>query len=193
MPEEETVSYSGSESYRYVDPLIQGSRRVWIISPYIGKHYGEMLRNFRSDRDVRIITMNVKENAEGVLALSKRNPRRSHSLFGVSLIMVLLVVLSYIYGLGLYVLAFTILFVIFIYQAIKAEAAKPAGRVKLMEGKLIHEKVYIGDGVAVVGSANLTYSGMHKNIEHIEVIKEGDRIAELEKHFRQLWNGPAKA
>ena len=44
-----------------------------------------------------------------------------------------------------------------------------------------------------MGSANLTYSGMHKNIEHIEVIKEGDRIAELEKHFRQLWTGPAKA
>ena len=193
MAEEQETSYSGNESYKYVDPIIQSDRRVWIISPYIGKHYGEMIRRKGSRRDIRIITMDVPENRDGILAVVSRNARKGHTLFGVSLLMVLMLLISYFYGRGLLVLGFMVLFVIFIYYAIKAESSISPVRLRFARGSFVHEKIYIGEKIAVVGSANLTYNGMHKNIEHIEVIKEGDKIAELEKHFSQLWNASDKA
>ncbi|MEM3841354.1 MAG: phospholipase D-like domain-containing protein [Candidatus Micrarchaeaceae archaeon] len=193
MPESGSVSYSGSESYKYVEPLIQGGKRIWIISPYIGKYYAEMLRKYTGHRDVRVITTDAPENEEGILAISSRGSGRSRTLLGFALLMVLFLLVSYFYAMGFLMLAFTVLFVILMYYAIKEEAAKSPIKLRLAKGKFVHEKIYIGSGIAIVGSANLTYNGMHKNIEHIEIIREGGRIAELEKHFSQLWNASDKA
>ncbi len=60
-------------------------------------------------------------------------------------------------------------------------------KVKVAKGKFVHEKVYIGNDIAIVGSANLTYNGMHKNVEHIDVIKDDARIRQLREHFESLW------
>ena len=61
-------------------------------------------------------------------------------------------------------------------------------RLKVVTDKFIHEKLYISDDNAIVGSANLTYAGMHKNIEHIELINEQDKVNQLSEHFDELWS-----
>ena len=54
--------------------------------------------------------------------------------------------------------------------------------------KFVHAKMYIGDAEAIRGSANLTFKGMHKNIEHIELTSDPVQIKELEKQFWRIWS-----
>jgi phosphatidylserine/phosphatidylglycerophosphate/cardiolipin synthase-like enzyme len=61
-------------------------------------------------------------------------------------------------------------------------------QLKVIRDKFVHEKLYISNGTAVIGSANLTYSGMHKNIEHVEVIRNGKEVDALKRHFEELWS-----
>lgn len=60
--------------------------------------------------------------------------------------------------------------------------------VKLSGDTFIHEKVYLCEGRAITGSANLTYSGLHRNLEHVEVIVARDRLEGLAAHFGGLWD-----
>jgi phosphatidylserine/phosphatidylglycerophosphate/cardiolipin synthase-like enzyme len=63
-----------------------------------------------------------------------------------------------------------------------------AMQLKVIKDKFVHEKLYISNGTAVTGSANLTYSGMHKNIEHVELTRDVKEVSELTRHFEELWN-----
>ena len=60
--------------------------------------------------------------------------------------------------------------------------------VKTTGEDFVHEKLYISDTVAIVGSANLTYAGMHKNVEHIQMVDDKNEITELKEHFNSLWS-----
>jgi phosphatidylserine/phosphatidylglycerophosphate/cardiolipin synthase-like enzyme len=60
--------------------------------------------------------------------------------------------------------------------------------VRFCTNVFVHEKLYIGNDKAITGSANLTYNGLHKNIEHIEVINSIERIGKLKSHFNDLWS-----
>jgi len=62
-------------------------------------------------------------------------------------------------------------------------------QVKVITERFVHEKLYISGNTAISGSANLTYNGMHKNIEHIEVTKDESKIREMRRHFESMWNG----
>jgi len=59
--------------------------------------------------------------------------------------------------------------------------------IKIVTDRFVHEKMYISESSAIVGSANLTYSGTHKNVEHIEIIRDNKRIKEMDNHFDGLW------
>jgi len=50
----------------------------------------------------------------------------------------------------------------------------------------IHAKIYVKEGYAVVGSANLTESGLWKNAEHI-VIFEGEEAEQIIADFETLY------
>ncbi|MDE1811173.1 MAG: hypothetical protein KGH66_03965, partial [Candidatus Micrarchaeota archaeon] len=60
-------------------------------------------------------------------------------------------------------------------------------RVRIADKKFVHEKLYIGESTAITGSANLTFNGMHKNIEHIETTADPRKVQELTRHFDELW------
>jgi len=52
----------------------------------------------------------------------------------------------------------------------------------------LHAKTYIVDGkLAVTGSANLTESGLYKNLEHIEVKMEPKTVEDNVKVFEEMW------
>jgi superfamily II DNA or RNA helicase len=72
-------------------------------------------------------------------------------------------------------------------------------RVALMQGALFHPKVWLFQGaddvMAVHGSSNVTYAGIHKNVEQIAVSKswedpnQGYVAQKLSNQFHRLWGG----
>lgn len=48
--------------------------------------------------------------------------------------------------------------------------------------------MFIIDSTVITGSANLTLTGMRKNIERIEIHNEPEYLYQSEKTFNQLWN-----
>ncbi len=71
-------------------------------------------------------------------------------------------------------------------------------KVALMKNALFHPKVWLfqtaGDTVAVHGSSNITYPGIHQNIEQVAVSKswadlnQKHIVESLENQFHSLWN-----
>ena len=68
----------------------------------------------------------------------------------------------------------------------KKDWVKPPLRIKVVNERFIHAKLYVVDGYAVAGSANLTEGGLYHNVEHITIF-EGDEAEKLVEDFRQLW------
>lgn len=54
------------------------------------------------------------------------------------------------------------------------------------ESRMAHSKIYVVDDVAVTGSANLTRSGLWRNIETVTV-HEGPEAEEVARQFLELW------
>ena len=74
---------------------------------------------------------------------------------------------------------FLIIFLVIFPKGSKVELRKPKG--------FVHAKFYIGDNEAIQGSANLTYNGMHKNLENISIIRNERDIEKLRKEFYKIW------
>ncbi|MDE1871238.1 MAG: hypothetical protein KGI06_03295 [Candidatus Micrarchaeota archaeon] len=186
--ESDVESYSGDSSYRYVDRLIKGSgSELMIISPYISGYYARLLVKRAGSVQVRIIT------SESSIGKNKKLLGR-HLSSGIGAYMkalafvLLLDFISAYLAFG-YTTAILSAIVVILALATYMKHAKTESNllVKVPKGRFIHEKMYINGDTAIIGSANLTYSGMHRNIEHIEVIREPSRIGELRGHFESLW------
>jgi phosphatidylserine/phosphatidylglycerophosphate/cardiolipin synthase-like enzyme len=52
----------------------------------------------------------------------------------------------------------------------------------------MHAKIYGADGViAATGSPNLTFSGLNRNVEHMDIF-EGSEASPVINSFHELWN-----
>jgi len=52
----------------------------------------------------------------------------------------------------------------------------------------VHSKIYIvDDSFAITGSANLTFSGMNKNVETINLHENYEEVQKIEREFMKLW------
>jgi len=52
----------------------------------------------------------------------------------------------------------------------------------------IHSKIYIADkSHAISGSANLTFSGLNKNVESISIAESKDEVQQIETDFMRIW------
>lgn len=52
----------------------------------------------------------------------------------------------------------------------------------------VHAKIYIADNeLAVQGSANLTYSGLHSNVESLSIAETKEEVQQIEMEFRRIW------
>jgi phosphatidylserine/phosphatidylglycerophosphate/cardiolipin synthase-like enzyme len=179
--------YSGSESFRYIDRLISNKdSELLIISPYISNYYTRMLLK-RKRKKVRIITSESSISKDKLLSNPAKSRRRSYAkaiAYFAVLGIILLCINAQIPALA--VLAFTALLVLGLIKNMLRGSSSNIS-VKTTGSLLIHEKMYIGKAIAITGSANLTYNGTHKNIEHIEIITNQDLINELRAHFEELW------
>ena len=56
------------------------------------------------------------------------------------------------------------------------------------KGVFIHSKIYLVDKkFGVSGSANLTYSGLNKNIETLTIAETAEEVEQIENNFMRLW------
>lgn len=180
--------YSGNSSYKYINQLIGNSdRELMIISPYISNHYTKMLLKVCGRKRIRIITSEISLGYRGSMLKSLNNSGLGVYLKTALYFAVLdaiIIYLRFYYLMGIT----TLLLLIVILLAMRRRGKiKKNIKLKTTGKEFVHEKLYVSDSMAMVGSANLTYSGMHKNIEHIEVIKDENEIAKLREHFDSLW------
>jgi len=174
-------SYSGNASYRHVERLLKREKNLLIISPYIDDYYASyLLRNSRGKR-IYIISSAMREGAVRKL--------RGRNLGGAARFAFLVAAANAAF------LIFGVLFWTFIVISSIAAIAyllysfRGSSNIALKVPKgFVHAKMYIGDETAIEGSANLTYQGMHKNIEHIDIISDKVRISDLKKQFMEIWD-----
>ncbi len=183
----EPESYSGSSTFKYIDPLIErGSGELIIVSPYIGGEYAEMLMRAGNRRRVRVITS--RSSAEAAKRIMNGS---MHNVWNAAKATLLFAVAA---SIGIYA-GITIVFeaaavlalASFALSAYRYKSKETSNISVRMPERFVHEKMYISEDLAIVGSANLTYSGMHRNVEHIELIRDPDRIDALVRHFNDLW------
>ena len=187
-PGDRSEGYSGSDSYLYVEKLIHGrGRSLSIICPFISPSYARVLVKESARKEVRVITSNSKITSEAVSIMRKGRGYGAYLKF-LAYVTALCVIL-FIIGLYIFALALVPFVAMAIALAAVFRAASKSRRIKVKVGneRFIHEKIYLADDYAIVGSANLTYSGLHKNVEHIEVIHDGEKLSQMGRHFEELW------
>ena len=171
--------YYGNATYKYIDELIRNKGDVLVVSPYIDKYYADMMLK-SAGRKFYVIS---SEPDDAAMKLLMARPSRSW-IAGYGLLSVAVLLLMLYARIGWpYVLISLI--------PVVAGAATHRGRRKNVELKVprrfTHAKMYISDSMAVTGSANLTYSGMHRNIEHVNVTYSGSDIDKLKDQFWSMW------
>lgn len=186
---EEEDSYSGESSYRYVDALIgNDDSELMVVSPYISDYYTKMLLNKARNKRTRIITSESSMSYRDAMlnryvAQSTRGHIKAIAFF------ILLDLISVYLQFNYTTAIITIILLALILLAYRKYRKTGTNlKVKVANGRFVHEKLYIGKDIAIVGSANLTYNGMHRNVEHIDVIRDENRIKQLKQHFESLWS-----
>jgi len=182
--------YSGDSSYRFVDKLITAdSRKLLVVSPYIGNSYAKLLISEARRKKVYVVTSQSSleyENSvlKGIPEIgAMKRYLKPMAYFSVITAFAVYFRLNYfVYPL----VAIVLVFVALTYLTYRKTQSNFL--LKVSREKFVHEKLYINDKEAIVGSANLTFSGMHKNVEHIQMIRDGKKRDALEDHFKKLWS-----
>lgn len=173
------ASYYGSSSYVHVEPLLRKSGRLLIVSPYIDDYYAYRLARSHS-KEVYVISSSIHADTAKKL-MGSRLGDAAFAVFVLAAINTLMLQLSMF---SVPVFAVSVLFSAYVVR----HALRHRNGVRLKVPKqFVHAKMYIGDGIAVEGSANLTYAGMHRNIERIRVVTEVGEIEAMRKSFWRLW------
>ncbi len=185
----QSISYSGTESYRYVESLFRASKGIDIITPYMGVGYAKLLASHaKQGKRIRIILAKGQASNSAAIQYLRPGVHARRISIALSAISFFAFLLAYMYGMPYTSVLFLFAFLGFTVLALAGKNRSLPIEVRYAPG-FVHEKIYIGDKEAIAGSANLTYSGMHKNTEYIEIIKDAGKISGLEKHFNMLWHG----
>jgi len=178
----ESVHYSGKDCHVYVEKLIRSSKELMIVSPYVDSYYADFLRRNSSGKNIMLLSSSIDNSALKVM-------RARPHIFTISAILFVLVLLDISeYYVGILNMASILATAFFAAVLVVTLMIKGSG-VKIRRPiDFVHMKMYISDNQAIHGSANLTFSGMYKNVEHIEVISDPNVIETFRKDFMKLWN-----
>lgn len=176
-----TSSYYGKRAYKYVDKLLKGEKDLLIVSPYLDDYYAAYLAKHSHGRKRYIISSSIRSSAAKKLQRNQLSNSLTSAFLAASVNWLLFLIGSFnlpfaiaSVGSGLALVAYSLLHRNRIYLKVPKE--------------FVHVKMYVGDSVAVEGSANLTYAGMHKNIETVRLIRDAKEIEALKRQFWTLWN-----
>lgn len=186
---------------QYVLPSIRGATKsLDIISPYLTSEYAQLLVTKAGQGVVvRLITSDAPDNRRHQQALRMLGQKSVYNLSPRAwryLILALFVgivgafAISYV-GLALVVIAVAAIVVTLAKNLTHRQANSIPLSVKVLSiRQLVHIKLYVVDQhIAFVGSANLTYSGMNRNIELIEEKTIPSEVRAEMGVFASLW-GP---
>ncbi len=181
------VHYSGSDSYKFIDGMIKSKgSELLVVSPYVDNYYAKALLRASRHRRVRIVTspdaIAHKDSFLRHITLQRMKGYAKATVYFGLLSMITFYLRFY------YVLVPIAALAIVSLALTLRSRHSTAIRLKVVKNKFVHEKLYISNGTAVTGSANLTYSGMHRNIEHVDVTKDPQEVGVLMKHFEALWS-----
>ena len=175
------TSYYGKRAYRYVDKLLKSERNLLIVSPYIDDYYASYLAAHSRGKRRYIISSSIRGSAAKRLQKSNVGNALAAEFLAVSVNWLLFLInglnATFAFasiGFGAILIAYSLLHRNRIYLKVPKE--------------FVHVKMYVGDGVAVEGSANLTYAGMHKNIETVHLIRDRKDVEERKRQFWTMWN-----
>ncbi len=174
--------YYGSGAYKYVDDLISRKGDILIVSPYIDRYYAELILKKSHVSRFYVISSSIDERALDILK-GRSSPLRFIGYLALSAIMLWLAIF-----IGLKWPYLLISIAPMAIWAFKHLGRRPKIALKVPR-QFVHAKMYISAGMAITGSANLTYSGTHRNAEHINVIYDADDISRLKDQFWEIWGG----
>ncbi len=195
--------------------LAKAKKRVWVVSPWISEKYARALNKLASRKvDVKVVTSDdynnwshrraldilfheqefvkteVEETNNGILAILGL----LFFLAGLGSVFTNVGVAAILLGIG------TLLAIIYFGTSSTREreilSVKPYPLVELYifnwggGDEQLHSKIYIIDDVAIIGSANLTESGLFRNIEFVAVIRNPELIKEIEDLFEEIVEHP---
>ncbi len=175
-------SYYGKRAYKYVDRLLRESRDLLIVSPYIDDYYASYLARHSRGKKIYIISSSIASTAAKKL-------RRDDSLGGSFTAAFITVSVNWL----LFVLndsnpLFTFSSVTIGMALVFLSLTHRNSIFLKIPQEFVHAKMYVGDSEAIEGSANLTYAGMHKNIESIRQVVDPKAVDALKRQFWTLWN-----
>ena len=167
--------------YKYVERLIKKSREVLIVSPYIDLYYANFILHNSKGKKIYIIASSIDNSAKKILA-NGSFPSLSFALF-ISFLAASLILFANGEENILFVFA---MFFLAIF-AIRFKHKRPKNIRLKIPREFVHAKFYIGDSEVITGSANLTFRGMHSNVEHIEIRNDPEYVKTMKKEFWKLW------
>jgi len=171
------------EQYKHIEKLIRRSKKLFIVSPYIDEYYARFLLKHAHNKKIYIISSSPEEKAKKMLT---KGGFPSLTLL-LSVIMFSFYYLIWLAGLS-YVPVLIIGFLFFALFIVRLSTRRPKNIRLKVPKEFIHAKFYVGDNEAITGSANLTYRGMHKNIEHLEISNDPNYVEKLKAEFWRMWN-----
>ena len=180
---------STESSYKSVEKLLfSKGRNLYVISPFVSTYYLKVLKRISSRKNVYLITSEAafKKSIEISGSYKFGRPKVAHA--AIVLAMFAAAYLASEYIAALIFLDAMAAWCMFYFIGMAGGSRKSRMHVRVVRGNFVHEKVYISDSMAITGSANLTYSGMHKNTERIAIIDSRKDIGELRRHFEELWH-----
>jgi phosphatidylserine/phosphatidylglycerophosphate/cardiolipin synthase-like enzyme len=192
--------YSGIVGVHVLPSLRAATRSLDIVSPYLSPEYAQLLLSkARSGVVVRLVTSdsNGRRHQQALRMLGQSTggyslDRRFWRLFSVA---VLLGICGIVLGnqAGILLLTFSLIVAV---AALAKNLTKKRGSIAQLFVKvvastqLVHVKLYIIDRqIAFTGSANLTYYGMNRNIEQIEMKTLPSEVQTEIGVFSNIW-GP---
>ena len=175
-------SYYGRDGHQFADKLLGSGSEVLVVSPYLDSYYANKIKG-RGGTKFYIISSSMDKQAEKMLDTGRSVGFAiafTLVLIGVNLLLYLTHQLSIIFLL----LSIAAIVISFAYSFRKKARhiwiKKPRG--------FVHAKMYVSDVMGIEGSANLTYSGMHKNVEHLQVTYDDAKIEKMKDEFWKMWD-----
>lgn len=171
--------YYGSDTHRYINELIDRKGEILMVSPYVDRYYAELIIKKARGRKIYLISSSIEADVMKMFNTSSR----LWLLAYIGLSIILLGLLLFIGASGAVLSLFLVPLII---GFIKIPVRKSEVVLKVPK-QFVHVKMYISEGMAITGSANLTYKGTHKNVEQINITYNGVDIGKLKNQFWGMW------
>jgi phosphatidylserine/phosphatidylglycerophosphate/cardiolipin synthase-like enzyme len=175
--------YYGDDSHKYLKKLMEGGNRIYIVSPYIDDYYSGVILKNSKNKKFYIVSSSLGKNIRR--RLEDRNRTYILSLYLIIFLLSLAILSSFETNL-VYLAVFGAIGVLYLvslfvrYRRNRVELRVPS--------RFVHAKMYLSDKMGIHGSANLTYKGMHENMEHINITYDKGEIGRLKDEFWRIWN-----